>query len=328
MIRYILRRILTAIVMLLSIAFATIALFFGASRDPARAMCGKPCTPETLAQVQAYMQMDQGVFWQYLAFLKGLFVGRQFGEGRLQINCDAPCFGYSFPNQENVATLIWERLPITLSMTIGAAILCLIVGISLGATSAIRRGSWIDKFSTGFAMFGLSVPTFLIGLLIVQFFGFTLNMLPFSGYVPFSESPLDWAWHLIGPWMVLSILLSASYIRITRTQLLNELSADHLVAMQGRGASPGRVRSHALRAVMIPVVTMFALDLAALLGGTVITEKVFSIHGLGDLLLAAVVDSDLAIVVGVTLFSAFMIIIGNLVADLLLPFLDPRIRRA
>ncbi|MGO4102915.1 ABC transporter permease [Leifsonia sp. YAF41] len=328
MILYVLRRIATAVVMLLSIAFVTIALFFGASRDPARAMCGKPCSADSLAKVRAYMQTDQGILWQYLEFLKGLVLGRTYGEGAQQVNCNAPCFGYSFPNQTDATTLIWERLPVTLSMTIGAAILCLIVGLGLGALAAIRRGGAIDRFSTGFALFGLSVPTFLIGLLVVQFFGFNLNMLPYSGYVPFSESPGLWAWHLIGPWMVLSIMLSASYIRITRNQLLGELSADHLVSMTARGAPRRRVHSHAMRAVLIPVVTMFALDLAALLGGAVITEKVFSIHGLGDLLLSAVTGSDLGLVVGITLFSAFLIIIGNLVADLLLPLLDPRIRRA
>lgn len=328
MIGYISRRMITAVFMLLSIAFVTIALFFGASRDPARAMCGKPCPADTLAKVSAYMQTDQGVLWQYVEFVKGLFVGRTYGSGSQQVHCAAPCFGYSFPNQSDVTSLIVERLPVTLSLTFGAAILCLVVGIGLGVLSAIRKGGLIDRFSTGFAMFGLAVPTFLVGLLVVQVFGFMLNMLPFSGFVPFTESPVDWAWHLIGPWMVLSIILAAGYIRVTRTQLLGELSSDHLVAMTARGASPRRVNAHAVRGVMIPIVAMFALDVAALLGGSVIAEKVFSLHGLGDLLLAGVNESDLSLVVGVTLFSAFLIIIGNLLADLLMPLLDPRIRRA
>ncbi|RZU66474.1 peptide/nickel transport system permease protein [Microterricola gilva] len=325
---YIIRRLFTAIFVLLSIAFFTIALFFGASKDPARAMCGKPCAPDTLAKVRAYMQTDHGIVWQYIEFVKGLFVGRSYGSGSQAVHCAAPCFGYSFPNQSDVTTLIVERLPVTLSLTIGAAILCLVVGLGLGALSAIRKGGVLDRFSTGFAMLGLSVPTFLVGLLVVQFFGFTLNMLPYSGFVPLSENPSEWLWHLIGPWMVLSFILAAGYIRVTRTQLLGELSSEHLVAMTARGAAPSRINAHALRGVMIPVVAMFALDVAALLGGSVIAERVFSLHGLGDLLLSGVNESDLSLVVGVTLFSAFLIIIGNLVADLLMPLLDPRIRRA
>ncbi|WP_067140873.1 ABC transporter permease [Microtetraspora malaysiensis] len=328
MIVYIARRMVTAVFMLLAIAFVTIALFFGASKDPARAMCGKPCPPETRAKVSAYMQTDQSAVWQYTEFVKGLFVGRTYGEGAQQVHCDAPCFGYSFPNRSDVTTLIAERLPVTLSLALGAAVLCLVVGIGLGALSAIRKGGIVDRFSTGFAMFGLSVPTFLVGLLVVQVFGFMLNALPYSGFVSFSESPTDWAWHLIGPWMVLSFILAAGYIRVTRTQLLNELSADHLVAMTARGASTRQVNRHAVRGVMVPVAAMFALDVTALLGGSVIAERVFSLHGLGDLLLSAVNEADLSIVVGVTLFSAFLIIVGNLIADLLMPLLDPRIRRA
>ena len=328
MITYVFRRMVTAVVMLLAIAFVTIALFFGAAKDPARAMCGRPCPAETKTKVSAYMQTDQSVLWQYGEFVKGLVAGRTYGEGAQQVECAAPCFGYSFPNRSDVTALIAERLPVTLSLALGAGVLCLVVGIGLGALSAIRRGGVVDRLSTGFAMFGLSVPTFLVGLLVVQVFGFMLNALPYSGFVSFSESPADWAWHLIGPWMVLSFILAAGYIRVTRTQLLNELSGEHLVAMTARGASRRQVNRHAVRGVMVPVVAMFALDVTALLGGSVIAEKVFSLHGLGDLLLAGVNESDLSIVVGVTLFSAFLIIVGNLVADLLMPLLDPRIRRA
>lgn len=328
MITYVTRRMVTAVFMLLAIAFVTIALFFGASKDPARAMCGKPCPAETKAKVSAYMQTDQSVVWQYGEFVKGLFVGRTYGEGAQRVECAAPCFGYSFPNRSDVTSLIAERLPVTLSLAAGAAVLCLVVGIGLGTLSAIRKGGIVDRFSTGFAMFGLSVPTFLVGLLVVQVFGFMLNVLPFSGFVSFSESPAGWAWHLIGPWMVLSFILAAGYIRVTRTQLLNELSAEHLVAMTARGASPRQVNRHAVRGVMVPISAMFALDVTALLGGSVIAEKVFSLHGLGDLLLSGVNEADLSIVVGVTLFSAFLIIVGNLLVDLALPLLDPRIRRA
>ncbi len=327
MLAYTLRRLATAVVMLLAIALATFLLFFGTPKDPARALCGKPCSADQLAQVRAYLQLDHGVWWQFWEFLKGLVIGRQFGSGPAGQHCGAPCFGYSFPHHESASSLIWERLPVTVSISAGAAVLCLLLGIGLGTLAAIRPGSWIDRFATAFSMVGVAVPSFLIGLLVVLVLGFGLDAIPYSGYVPLTESPPQWAWHLIGPWLVLSVLLAAAYVRITRTQLLGELSAVHLIAMRARGVPAAGVTRHAIRGVLIPVLTMFGLDLAALLGGSVITERVFSLHGLGDLLLTSVTESDLGLVVAITMASAFFIIIANLCMDLLLPILDPRIRR-
>lgn len=328
MVLYVIRRITAGVVTLLLIAFVTIALFFGVPNNPARLACGKPCTSQQLEQVSDYMQFDHGIFWQYQAFLKGLFVGRTYGSGGLTEHCSAPCLGYSFPNHEGSGQIIAERLPITASITVGAAVLWLIAGLGLGSLAALRRGRWLDRFSTTFAMIGLSVPTFLLGLVVVLIAGFWLGLIPVSGYVPFSDSPGQWALHLIGPCAVLAMLFAASYIRITRTQLLEELSADHLVAMRGKGAPKARVSRHALRGVLVPISVMFGLDLAGLLTGAVITEKVFSIHGLGNLLIVSVMNNDLGVVVGMTLFSAFAIILANLIVDLVHPFIDPRIRDA
>ncbi|MGH3446450.1 MAG: ABC transporter permease [Nocardioidaceae bacterium] len=328
MILYIVRRIVAGVLTLLLIAFVTIALFFGVPSDPARLSCGKPCTPDQLQQARTYMQLDHGVVWQYKEFLKGIVAGRTFGSGNLVEECPAPCLGYSFPNHAGAGSIIWQRLPITLSMTVGAAILWLVVGIGLGSLAALRKGRWIDRFSTTFALVGLSVPTFLLGLLTILVAGFWLDMIPVSGYVPLTESPGEWLWHLVGPCAVLSVLFAASYIRITRTQLLEELSADHLVAMRGKGATRGRVSRHALRGVLVPISVMFGLDLAGLLTGAVITEKVFSIQGLGNLLITSVRGNDLGLVVGMTLFAAFAVIMANLIVDLVHPFLDPRVRDA
>jgi len=166
-----------------------------------------------------------------------------------------------------------------------------------------------------------------VGLLAILLFGFTLDMVPVSGYVPFTESPLDWAWHLVLPWTVLALLSAAVYARLTRAQMLDVMGQDFIRTARAKGLTEGRVITrHALRNVMIPVITLFGLDLGSLLGGAVITERVFSMPGLGSLLLDAVGNFDLPILVGVTLFSAAIIIVANFVVDLVYGVLDPRAR--
>jgi peptide/nickel transport system permease protein len=242
------------------------------------------------------------------------------------VNCQAPCFGYSFPLARPVSTLIMDRLPITASIALGAAVLWLLIGVSLGVLAALNRGRLLDRLSVGVALIGVSTPSFLLGLLAILLFGFWLNMVPVSGYVPLTESPVDWAWHLVTPWIVLALLQAASYIRLTRSQMLEELNLDHITTARAKGAGEARVvLMHGLRGVLVPVITLFGLDLGGLLGGAILTEKVFSMQGLGDLLISAVGQLDVAVVVGVTLFSAFLIILANLVVDIVHGVLDPRV---
>jgi peptide/nickel transport system permease protein len=272
------------------------------------------------------MQLDQSTIQQYLAFLKGIVAGRTFGEGGAAVHCDVPCFGYSFPLARPVTSLIWSRLPVTASIAIGAAVIWLIVGVSLGVGAALRRGRLFDKVAVGAALIGVASPAFLVGLLAILVFGFWLNMVPVNGYVPLTESPVDWAWHLITPWLVLAAISASSYIRLTRSQMLEEMNLDHVTTARAKGAGERRVvYVHALRGVLVPIITIFGLDLGSLLGGAILTEKVFSMQGLGELLISGVGQLDVAVVVGVTLFAAFLVILANLVVDLLHGVLDPRV---
>ena len=196
-----------------------------------------------------------------------------------------------------------------------------------GVVAAIKRGTAVDRLIILGAIAGVSAPSYLVGLLAILLFGFTLDMVPVSGYVPFTESPLDWAWHLVLPWTVLALLSAAVYARLTRAQMLDVMGQDFIRTARAKGLTEGRVITrHALRNVMIPVITLFGLDLGSLLGGAVITERVFSMPGLGSLLLDAVGNFDLPILVGVTLFSAAIIIVANFVVDLVYGVLDPRAR--
>jgi peptide/nickel transport system permease protein len=323
---FVVRRLAAALVVMLALSLAVYLIFYALPADPAHLACGKPCTPDRLEQARHFMQLDQSTLQQYLNFLKGIFAGRTFGEGAAAVQCNAPCFGYSFPLARPVTTLIIERLPITLSIAIGAAVLWLGIGVSLGVVAALKRGKLLDRLAVGFALIGVASPLFLVGLLAILVFGFWLNMVPVSGYVPLTESPVDWAWHLITPWLVLALLYAASYIRLTRAQMLEELTLDHVNTARAKGAGEARVvLTHGLRGALVPIVTLFGLDLGSLLGGAIVTEKVFSMQGLGELLISAVAQLDVAVVVGTTLFAAFLIIVANLVVDIVHGMLDPRV---
>jgi peptide/nickel transport system permease protein len=326
---FVLRRLFAALLVMLALSLAVYLIFYALPADPARLGCGKPCTPDRLEQARHFMQLDQSVIQQYLAFLKGIVAGRTFGEGSAAVQCNAPCFGYSFPLARPVTSLILSRLPVTASIALGAAVLWLLLGVSLGVAAALRRGRLLDRAAVGFALVGVASPVFLVGLLAILVFGFWLNMVPVNGYVPLTESPVDWAWHLITPWLVLALLNAAAYIRLTRAQMLEELNLDHITTARAKGAGERRVvLLHGLRGALVPIVTLFGLDLGALLGGAILTEKVFSMQGLGELLISAVGQLDIAVVVGVTLFSAFLVIFANLCVDIVHGVLDPRVGHA
>jgi len=323
---FVVRRLGATLLVMLALSLAVYLIFYAIPADPAHLACGKPCTPDRLEQARHFMQLDQSTLQQYLNFLKGIFAGRTFGEGTAAVHCNAPCFGYSFPLARPVTTLILDRLPVTVSIALGAAVFWLLIGVSLGVIAALNRGRLADRLAVGFALIGVSTPSFLLGLLAILVFGFWLNMVPVNGYVPLTESPVDWAWHLITPWLVLAVLQAAAYVRLTRAQMLEELNLDYITTARAKGSGEARVVvTHGLRGALVPIVTLFGLDLGVLLGGAIITEKVFSMQGLGELLISAVAQLDVAVVVGVTLFSAFLIILANLVVDIVHGVLDPRV---
>jgi peptide/nickel transport system permease protein len=324
--RYLIRRLLGVLLVMLIVTAVTYVLFFLIPADPARLSCGKPCTPDRLAQVRSLLGYDRAVPIQYLQFLKGIVAGRSYGTGAATVHCSAPCFGYSFPQGRPVSSLIADRFPVTLSIAIGAALLWLVAGVTAGVISALYRGTWLDRLVTVGALGGVSAPTFLVGLLGILIFGFRLNVLPVNGYVAITDDPGEWAFHLVLPWCTLAFVFAAIYARLTRTQLLEVLSEDYIAMARAKGVRRGQVIfKHALRATLTPVLTLFALDLGGLLGGAVITEKVFGMQGIGALLIDAVSSSDLPVVVGCTLFAGLLIVLANLVVDLAYGFLDPRV---
>jgi peptide/nickel transport system permease protein len=320
-------RLLSTVVALMVISLATHAVFYLLPSDPARLSCGRPCTPQGLALARSYMGFDKPWFLQYLLFLKGVVAGRTYGAGASAVQCAAPCFGYSFQQHAPVIALIANRIPVTFSLAIGAAVIWLILGVSTGVLSALKRGTLLARSLMVGVTVGMSMPVYLLGLLAILLFGFVLDVVPVGGYVPLTEDPLGWAWHLVLPWLVLACVSAAIYTKLTRNQLLDVLNEDFIRMARAKGVPERAVISrHALRNALLPVVTVFGLDLGSLLGGAIITERVFSMPGLGGLFIDAVHELDLPVLLGCTLFSAFLIIAANLVVDMLYVVLDPRVR--
>ncbi len=324
--RFVAERVISALVVIALIAVVLYAVFFMLPTDPAQLSCGKPCSPERLSEVRTFMGLDRPWYLQMWDYVTGIVAGRTFGDGSGAIVCSAPCFGYSFRLRESVVDLVASRFPVTASIAVGAAVLWLIIGVGLGVVSAIKRGSWLDRAILGLSVVGVSAPAYLVGLLAVALFALKFPLFPPGGYVAFRDNPVEWASHLILPWVVLAVLHAAAYTRITRTQMVTALGEDYIRTARSKGLSERRVVDHhALRNVLLPITTIFGLDLGGLLGGAVLTEKVFSMQGLGSLLLDAVGNLDLQVLVGVTLLSAILIILANLVVDILYGVLDPRV---
>src|SRR5689334_8064539 len=218
-------------------------------------------------------------------------------------------------------------LPVTVSLAIGAAVLWLVGGVSIGVLSALRRGSIFDRFSMGIALAGVSLPVFFTGLLSLEIFSYKWPLFPNVHYVGITSNPLLWARNLVLPWITLAFLYAALYARLTRAGMLEPMSEAYIRTARAKGLAERKVIfKHGLRAALTPIVTTFGMDLGLLLGGAIITEVTFSMHGLGLFTVEAVQNQDLPEILGVTMLAAFFIVLANLVVDILYAFVDPRVR--
>jgi peptide/nickel transport system permease protein len=319
MLAYIIRRLLWSVLLLLVISFLTFVMFFVLpSADPAILRAGRNPTPELIAAITENLGLDKPWYVQYLKYLQNLVLHFDFG--------------YSFQNNVAVRDTILDRVPATLGLAAGAAVVWLLVGIPIGIISAIKRGTILDRAAMGAALLAISAPVYWVGLVSLYLFSEDLGkLLPiFHGsgtYVPFSENPAEWAASLLLPWMVLATAFAAVYARFLRANLLDVMGEDYIRTARAKGLSGRRVVfKHGLRSAITPIVTIFGLDLGILLGGAILTETVFNIPGVGRLAFDAIQKSDLPIVQGTVLLGAFFIIMMNLLVDILYAFLDPRVR--
>ena len=287
--------------------------------SPAVLFAGKEATPQLVATVQHELGLDHPVWVQYLLFLKHLVLGDQFGW---------PGLGFSYVNHSSVKSLLAGRVVVTVVLAVGAALLWLAMGITIGVISAIRQRSVWDRLALGFAIFFISAPVFWLGLVLLWVFWYKLGVAAGTGYFPPGQyGLLTWLDHMILPWFTLALLYAGWYARMTRGAVLDTLRQDYVRTARAKGLGETRILlRHVLRACLTPILTMFGMDLAALVSGTVIVEVVFNLNGLGQWVVQSVTSDDIPSVLAVTVLAALAVMVANLIVDILYAYVDPRVR--
>jgi len=317
MIRFLARRIAFGAGVLLVLSAFVFFLFFVAPGDPARMIAGDKATEAQLAMIRKNLGVDRPVIVQYGTFLTRALTGD---------------LGFSYRNQQPVAQIIVRRIPATLSLVAGAALLWLAIGVPIGIMSARYPGSLRDRIGQAFILVGLSFPTFVLGMMSLYLLYFLpkqagLTLFPPGGYKALTGNPALWAWHLVLPWSTLALTMAAVYARLTRGQMLDVMGEDYIRTARAKGLSERRVVwKHGMRAALTPLVTQLGADIALMLGGVIVIEQVYGLQGVGALAVQAVTNQDRPIIIGVVLLGGLFIVAANIIVDLLYVLLDPRVR--
>jgi peptide/nickel transport system permease protein len=311
--RFVTRRVIFGLVVLWLVTIATFYLFFVSPPDVAKTLAGKAATAQQLAGIRHRLGLDEPIAVQYWHYLDNLLHGN---------------LGTSFYSGAPVSQMIKSDLPPTISLIIGGSILWLVAGLGFGVLSATRARSVLDRSVTFGVLVGYSMPTFVLGGLLLLTFFAKAGILWFQpGYYPFTESPITWLGRMILPWVTLATVQVAVYSRLTRGSLLDALGEDFVRTARAKGLPERRViYRHGLRAALIPVVTQLGVDIATLISGAIVTETVFSLGGVGQSVVRAVVQGDLFFILGVVIVTAAAVVVANIVVDIAYSFLDPRVR--
>jgi peptide/nickel transport system permease protein len=332
---YIIRRLIAAVGLVIVISMIVFAIFYlmpriaGATPETlANRYVGRAATGSTVEQTAERLGFYDPVPVQYWNWAKGVVLGTEVDLGSSVEECPAPCLGYSFRNNDPVLPMVIERFPVTLSLAIGASIIWLLFGVSVGVLSALKRGSLFDRGAMLIALAGVSMPIFWTGLMALSIFSYQLGWTPPGAtYTKFTDNPLEWAWGLFLPWTTLALLFSAQYARLTRAGMLETMGEDYIRTARAKGLPERQVVvKHGLRSALTPIVTIFGLDFGLLIGGAVLTETVFGLPGLGKMAIDATKNNDLPQVIAVVLITAIFVAVCNLIVDLLYAVIDPRVR--
>jgi peptide/nickel transport system permease protein len=314
---YLVRRLLTGIVVVWLVATAAFFLFFARPVETvARQLAGRAATPQVLNEVITNLGLNQPIMTQYWHFLDGLLHGN---------------LGYSYFTQESVNTIIKQDLPPTISLVIGGTVLWLIAGLTVGIISATRARSLFDRFSSVAVLVGLSMPVFVIGELLILVVFLPLNEHGITwidtGYSGPTSGLSTFFGHMLLPWITLATVQAAVYTRLSRGQLLDTLGEDYIRTARAKGLSERRVVfRHAVRAALTPVVSQLGVDVGQLLGGVVVVEVVFGLGGVGQASVQAVFQDNLPVIIGFVIIAALFVVVANIIVDLLYAVLDPRVR--
>ncbi len=318
MLAFLARRVIGGVLVCIGVTFLVFVIFIvapgGGKLGTAERMAGKNATTANVLHIEHEWGFDKSLPTQYWIMMKKMFTGELV----------------SYTSQQNVLTQIEQGLPVTFSLTIGAAVIWLFFGILVGVISGVRAGRWSDRLITVLALIGISVPVFWLGIVMLRYFasGGSLSIFPSGGYVPLTQSPVQWFYHLLLPWLVLAVLFIGFYGRVLRGNILDTINEDFVRTAKAKGLSTRRILvKHVLRASLIPIVTLFGLDFASVIGGgALVTENVFDLHGVGAYAAHSIRSFDLPPIMGVTMYGAFFIVVFSILVDIFYAFLDPRVR--
>jgi peptide/nickel transport system permease protein len=311
--RFIIRRMIAMVAVLFAISIVTFAIFnVIPNSDPAQRLAGRNQTPGQLAAIRHTWGFDKPIYVQYAKTMQKIFTGDLI----------------SYANQVDVDKEILQDIPRTFSLAIGAAIIWMAFAVAIGLYTAVKAGQFADRFLTVLALVGISMPVFWVGALMNYYLGFKWKIFPNGGYVPLTDNPLQWAYHLIMPWTALSLLFIGVYSRVLRSNVLDTINDDYVRTARAKGLSERQVLlRHVLRNSLIPIVTLWGLDFAAVIGGgAILTETVFDLQGVGQYAADSVGQLDIPPVLAIVMFGAFFVVLLNTLVDILYAALDPRIR--
>jgi peptide/nickel transport system permease protein len=313
MFRFLVRRTISAIALLFAVSVVVFGIFeIIPSYDPARAIAGRSASPTTVEEVSRKFGFDKPIYAQYANTMKLIFTGQVV----------------DYQNDLNVVDQFRQRFPATLSLVIPAAILWLGAAVLLGSISALRAGRFADRALMVLAILGVSIPIFLLAAVLLYLLAFKTNIFPNTGYVGITDSPTQWAYHLILPWFCIAVLSVGFYSRVLRSNLLDMVNQDFVRTARAKGLSQRRVFTrHVLRNSMMPIIVMFGLDFATLLGGAaLVTEAVFNIPGVGQYEAQAIGDLNVPPILVGAMFTGFFVVLFGAITDVLYALLDPRVR--
>jgi peptide/nickel transport system permease protein len=313
MIRFMIRRLMAMAAVLFAISALTFLLFAAIPNgNPANRLAGRLATPTEVHLIEVKYGFNKPLYVQYVKTMGNIFDGS----------------AYSYSSGFNVLDEIKAGLPATLSLSLGAGIIWLLTSIVVGTLAAIKAGRYTDRVLTVLAMFGVSFPPFFLGAVLIYYFGYKLNIIPISGYVPLTQNPVQWLVHLLAPWFTLSVLFIGFYSRVLRSTILDTINEDYVRTARAKGLSERQVLiRHILRNSLIPIISLWGLDLASVIGGgAILTESVYSLHGVGYLAYQAIGLLDITTLMEIVMLTAFAVVFLSAVIDILYAYLDPRIR--
>jgi peptide/nickel transport system permease protein len=310
--RFVLRRLVGMVAVLFAVSVLTFLVFnVIPNSDPAQRMAGKQATPELVASITKEWGFDDSLPQQYLTMMGKVFSGDLI----------------SYQGRENVEERIVEGIPATVSLCVGAAVIWMFFAILFGYLSALRAGGKLDRALTVLAVTGISMPVFWLAAIFLNYLTYKSEIFPSGEYVELATNPLEWASHLILPWITLAILYVGFYSRVLRSSMLEVMNEDYVRTARAKGLGERRVMSrHVMRNSLIPIVTLFGLDFGALLGGAILIENIFSLNGIGQYAYESLQNADLPPIMAIVLYGAFFVVLFNTLVDIAYAWLDPRIR--